>query len=228
MSTASSNAFDPTIKLTAVAPVFCSHCGRRGENRFCSACGAPLKSPEAGETPAAPAPVGDWRQETRLERLLAHAEVRERIERAQAGAKPTVSGEQVLGLLGAALPGGVPYDKLAGVVQPMYASMGVKLDREQRGEVAAPVGETIVRALCSLGRRGQELRGADQADDGVTLIATLPSDVWALGGEIRVAIRGRERTTLVEAATHIPGQWLDWGKSRKGLERLFGDLRAAA
>ncbi|QDV77311.1 hypothetical protein [Botrimarina mediterranea] len=104
----------------------------------------------------------------------------------------------------------------------------MKTGKERSDTVATPVGEAIVRVLCSLARRGQEVLGVEQHDDGCTITATLPSDVWALGGKMIVAVRRDARGARIDAATLIEGQWIDWGKSKRRLELLLSDVRAAA
>jgi hypothetical protein len=201
---------------------FCSQCGRRAQGNFCSGCGHSLLA-AADETLVTVA----WRDEVRYDVIASVPEVQQRLTRAAAQAKKSLSGEQILSLAENLTPG-VPMEKLAGIVQPLYASWGVKTGKERSDTVAAPVGEVIVRVLCSLARRGQEVIGVEQHDDGCTITATLPSDVWALGGKMIVAVRRDPRGARIDAATLIEGQWIDWGKSKRRLELLLSDVRAAA
>lgn len=207
------------------APQFCSHCGRRAQGNFCSGCGHSLRAEEDDACD-----VGltfDWSHEVSYDVIASVAEVKQRISHAAAQAKLSLSGEQFLSLAENLTPG-VPLEKLAGVVQPLYASWGVKTGKERSDVVAAPIGEAIVRVLCSLAQRGQEVLGVEQYDDGCTITATLPSDFWALGGKMIVAVRRDPRGARIDASTLIEGQWFDWGKSRSRLELLLSDVRAAA
>ena len=207
---------------TSTGARFCSQCGRRAQGNFCSGCGHSLRAVVDEGAAAA-----DWRHEVRYDVIASVAEVEQRVGHAAAQAKKGLSGEQFLSLAENLTPG-VPLEKLAGVVQPLYASWGVKTGKERSDVVTAPVGEAIVRVLCSLARRGQEVLGVEQHDDGCTITATLPSDLWALGGKMTVAVRRDPRGARIDAATRIDGQWFDWGKSRKRLESLLSDVRAAA
>lgn len=200
---------------------YCSHCGASAENKFCSRCGQPLAA-----SPAAPG--GDWRQLICFEEVVRAPEARARIQAGAARSRKRLSGEEFLAMAGSVMSIGVPLDKLAGVVQPLYASWGVKTGKEQRQRVHAPPGETLVRVLCSLAERGQELRQVQQADDACTLVATFPSDLLALEGRLLVTVERAAEGSHVVAATKIEGQAFDWGKSRRGLERLFTDLQRAA
>jgi hypothetical protein len=64
-----------------------------------------------------------------------------------------------------------------------------------------------------------------QHEDGCTIDAELPSDLFALAGTLSIEILRSAQRTRVTAATNIAGQWMDWGKSRRALEKLFTDLR---
>jgi hypothetical protein len=64
----------------------------------------------------------------------------------------------------------------------------------------------------------------EQFDAGCLLIAELPSSVCALAGQLTVGIEHRPKRTKVTAATRIPGQMYDWGKSQRCLDVLFKDL----
>ena len=211
-------SIDPTSSNSR----YCSQCGRRAQGNFCSGCGCSLHA-SADDLAA----VADWRREVRYDVIASVAEVKQRVGQATAQAKMSLSGEQFLSLAESLTPG-VPLEKLAGIVQPLYASWGVKTGKERSDTVAAPVGEAIVRVLCSLARRGQEILSVEQHDDGCTIAATLPSDMWALGGKMIVAVRRDPRGARIDASTRIEGQLFDWGKSRKRLELLLGDVRAAA
>ena len=82
----------------------------------------------------------------------------------------------------------------------------------------------LVGVLCSLASAGHELRKATHAQDGCILEATIPSDIWSFAGDLFVTIKPQGQATLVEAAAIVKGQKFDWGKSRRCLDRLFGDL----
>jgi hypothetical protein len=204
---------------------FCSQCGRRVQGNFCSGCGHSLNA--AADDASDVVLTVEWRNEVRYDVIASVTEVQQRIARAAAQAKKSLSGEQILSLAESVVPG-APLEKLAGVVQPLYASWGVKTGKERSDSVAAPVGEAIVRVLCSFAQRGQEVLVVEQHDDGCTITATLPSDVWALGGKMIVAVRRNACGARIDAATLIEGQWIDWGKSKRRLELLLSDVRAAA
>jgi len=90
-----------------------------------------------------------------------------------------------------------------------------------------PTGRILVALLCSLARRGRPLRHVKQGIDGCVFEATLPSDVWSMAASLVVSVSRAGGATLVEAATTVPGQLYDWGKSKRCLDELFADLSAA-
>ena len=126
--------------------------------------------------------------EVRYEAILQFPGVREQIEHCARQAPKRMTGEQFLSLADSIVPMGVPLEKLAAVAQPFYARLGIKTGKERLEQVTAPVGRVLVRALCSLARNGQTLRGVTQAADGCLIEAVLPSDVFAMAGELVVSI----------------------------------------
>jgi hypothetical protein len=176
-------------------------------------------------------PGGDWSQLTDCEVLLRYAEVRDLIAHAASQSKSSMTGEQYLELYEKALaPFGatIPFAAIAKIAQPMSAKLGIKTGKVRSQFFALPPGRVLVGVLCSLARHGRKLQKATPFPEGCTLEAELPSDLFALAGMISVTVRRQGTGTLVEAATHIPGQWIDWGKSTRCLDQLLSEVTAAA
>jgi hypothetical protein len=208
--------------------MFCSECGKPAQGKFCSLCGAPLAATELATDVVPTGIVPEWEREVQVETILKYPGVRDAIERHAQQATKRLTGEQFLKLADKLVPLGVPLEGLVSVVQPLYARLGIKTGKERVYQVAAPVGQVIVRALCSLARHGQKLRGVTQAVDGCLLEASLPSDVFALEGDLLVSVRRSGAQAEVRGATHIGGQLYDWGKSNRCLDKLFTDLTCNA
>ena len=208
--------------------MFCSECGKPAKGKFCSHCGAPLEISESAVEVVPIELVPEWDREVQYETILKYPDVRETIERYTRQAPKQMTGEQFLALADKLVPLGVSLGGLAAVAQPLFASLGVKTGKEQAHHVPAPVGRVIVRALCSLARHGQKLRGVTQAADGCLLEATLPSDMFALEGNLLVSVRRNGSQAEVSGATRISGQLFDWGKSNRCLDQLFTDLAREA
>ena len=208
--------------------MFCSECGKPAHGKFCSHCGAPITIAESAVDVAAVEFVPTWDREVKYETILKYPSVRETIERHARQARKRMTGEQFLMLADKVVPLGVPLEGLAAVAQPLYARLGIKTGKGRVHHVQAPVGRVIVRALCSLARRGQSLRGVTQAVDGCLLEATLPSDLFSLEGDLLVNVRRSGSQAEVTGATRINGQFYDWGKSNRCLDQLFTDLSREA
>ncbi|MFO0880393.1 MAG: hypothetical protein U0840_23860 [Gemmataceae bacterium] len=212
--------------------MYCSNCGHRASGNFCTQCGQRLDLLEAlpvDDTPERA--LVDWREEHRYQVLLKVDAVRERIARYGRQAQKGLTGEQFLELcdkvLGPCLEMPVSMAKVAKIVMPVYARMGIQTGKTQSEIVEAPIGEVLVSVLCSLARFGREVRRVQQGEDGCVVEASLPSDLWSFEGELVVAVRRHRDGARVDAATKIPGQLYDWGKSKQALEQLFDDLGAS-
>jgi hypothetical protein len=68
------------------------------------------------------------------------------------------------------------------------------------------------------------LRSVTQAEDGCLLEAVLPSDLFALEGDLLVSVRRSGGLAEVRASARIGGQIFDWGKINRCLDQLFDDL----
>ncbi|MGD9648207.1 MAG: hypothetical protein AB7U73_21025 [Pirellulales bacterium] len=166
-----------------------------------------------------------WDDEVNYRTLVKTPEVRELIDRYASLARKKMTGEELLQLADKIMPTGVPLDKVASLFQPLAEQMGINTGKERVERIVAPVGRVLVRLLCSLARHGQSLRHVRQGSDGCALEATLPSDIWALEGQLGITVVRRGGWTDVGAATKLGGQWFDWGKSRRCLDQLFADLQ---
>jgi hypothetical protein len=226
--------------------MYCSECGTKGTGKFCTGCGNRLA---ASDGPGGSAVGGaeqrnaadfdptvvlsiDWSDLIDYEQLIAIPAVRDRIARAAAQSKKRLTGEEILDLYGKAMDKltGVPLpmSALAGFAQSAYAKMGVKTGKSRSAAFAVPPGEMLVRLLCSLAKEGRAVRDVQQLSDGCIVKAALPSDLFALEGDLIVAVVRQGRATRVEAHTDIPGQMFDWGKSTRCLEGLLGELGVSA
>lgn len=210
--------------------MFCSECGAKAKGKFCSACGHKLTD----DAPAVASPPIDWSDIIDYETLLKIPDVRERIVRAGAQAKKSITGEEFLEMYGSALgklaglPIPLPMTKIAHFTQSTYAKMGVQTGKSRSEFLARPAGTVLVSVLCSLARHGRVLRAAQQCADGCVLIAALPSDLFALEGDLIISVSRTRGGTQVEAQTQIKGQLFDWGKSTRCLNAMFAELVSAA
>lgn len=210
--------------------MFCSNCGAEASGNFCWKCGAKLHLSGGGTRlsptnvqPTPRLPV-DWSTEIRYEMLAGHPEVRELLARQASLAKKPMSGEEFLTSIDKLIEVGVSIEKIAKIAQPLAARLGIKTGKVRTQCYSLPPGRVIVGVLCSMARRGQSLRTIEQAQDGCTFEAAIPSDMWSFEGDFFVTVRRRDADTTIEAATRIQGQLFDWGKSTSILDSLFADI----
>jgi len=78
--------------------------------------------------------------------------------------------------------------------------------------------------LCSLAQNSQRIRNIEQTDDACAIQASIPSDMWALKGDLVINVYKAGPNTNIDAALTIPGQAFDWGKANRVLDRLFADV----
>jgi hypothetical protein len=208
--------------------MFCCECRKPAQGKFCSHCGVPIAIAETAVDVTAVELVRAWDREVQYKAIQKFPGVRETVERHAQQARKRMTGEQFLRLADTVVPLGVPLEGLAALAQPLYARLGIKTGKERARHVLAPVDQVIVRALCSLARHGQTLRGVTQASDGCLFEATLPSDLFSLEGVLLVSVRRSGSQAEVCGATRISGQFYDWGKSNRCLDELFTDLTREA
>jgi hypothetical protein len=206
--------------------MFCSNCGKAASGNFCAYCGTKIATP--GEEEIFTVLPADWSHEVRYETLMRIPEVRDRIARAAASARKSLTQEDYLKLYDKAFSPAVPMAKISEIVTPLYASWGIKTGKTRSGFIPVPVGTVIVDVLCSLAHTNRTIKRVSQADDGCVVEATLPSDLMSLEGELVLSIHRVPEGTRIEAATKIPGQLYDWGKSNRCLSKLFEELGAVA
>lgn len=205
----------------------CGSCGHAAAGNFCANCGQRLAATAlTSEISDAVAAIPTWHFEVRYEQLMLVPEVRAAVEDCGRQATKPISGEQLLGLADKVMPQPIPMKDLVAIVQPLFASWGIGTGKQREAIIAAPVGRTLCRVLCSLARHAQTLRKVSQGADGCLLEAALPSDLWTLEGDLLVAVRIQGEQTLVQAATVVKGQFFDWGKGNRCLDRLLSELQS--
>lgn len=219
--------------------MYCVNCGLKLVGRFCGSCGTPatpvgtfLERPATAdsiETIPEAQLAGDWRHEVRYAVLLKFPEVRDRLANVQEPSK-SMTGDEWMELYDKAFKPltGVSVQTIAKIAAPIYAKMGIKTGKTRKGAFADPPGQIIVDVLCALARNGLPLSKVHQGQSGCVIEAKMPSDLWSFEGQIVVTVEAHGSRTTVEAATKIPGQLYDWGKSNRCLEKLFGELHAKA
>ena len=151
-------------------------------------------------------------------------EVREMLARQAAVAPKRASAEDFLASADKWLKPQVPLEMISEVLVPLYSRLGVRTGKEHREHLALPPGRVIVNVMAMLARSGFHPKTVQQAQDGCTIEAIVPSDFRSFEGSLVVTVRRDAHGTEVEAAMVIKGQLFDWGKSRAILDEFFADL----
>lgn len=170
-----------------------------------------------------------WEQEINYEKLMTMPHVRQAISRYAGGAKQKMTAEEFLERYDKAFKPllGLSMNKIGSRSRQFYTSLGIKTGKTVKERFQISAGKVIVHTLCSLARNGQDIDQVEQAADGCMIRALIPSDLYSSKGVLAITIQtlGPDKGTFVEAATSIPGQMYDWGKSKRLLNQLLTDIR---
>ena len=194
--------------------MFCSECGKPAQDKFCSHCGVPLAATKliAKIEPTEITP--DWDHEVQYESILKYPGVRDTIRApCLAGAK-AFDWRAVLDVGRQVSANGSVARRARIRRAATLCALGIKTGKERVARVVAPIGQVIVRALCSLASHGQKLRSVTQAADGCLFEAALPSDLFSLEGTLLVSIKRNESHAEVCGATHIRRTTLRLGQEQ--------------
>ncbi len=205
--------------------MYCSECGEEASGKFCWSCGAALGRP--GAVPPAAAPVQWDPEDPDYAAVVVIPSVRDLLGAEAAAADHPMSGEEFLAKCEKVLPQAVPLGPLVEVIVPIYAQLGIKTGRTEKRLVPLPAGVVLAGVLLSLARHGNDITRVEQAEDGCVVHAKLKSTMWHHKGDLVVAVTREGSGAAIEAATKIPGQLFDWGKSKIRLQTLFEDVTDA-
>ena len=203
--------------------MLCIRCGREfaDSDKFCAECGAPRSDSEAAAT--------DWRTSQDARQIMAHPEVRARIERVTGANPQGMTAEKfyelarpVMAITGAGpLP---PMKLLKDVALPIYAKFGVKTQSEMSQGFRNTFGETLAAVLCSLASRSQPVEDLADATNGCVITSKMASSIWSWEGKMVITLETQPEGTLMKATITVPGQTSDWGKTKRALQGLIDDV----
>ena len=226
--------------------MYCVACGSPVSSRFCPDCGTPVAA-AAGPARAVPpppppppvptprvaprGPAVDWISTLDYDVVSEVPEVRAAVQAAAGRSRTRLSGEQMLEGLGTLLDlVGLDGRMMSAGVQigPLLAATGMATGKTRTGSFAMPPGVVLAGALVSLAQRGMPIEAGFRAARGSAIKAALPVDVWTWkGGTMLAAFDSAPGGVVVTAATEVPGQLYDWGKSKRVLDTFFADIASA-
>jgi hypothetical protein len=108
------------------------------------------------------------------------------------------------------------------------AALGVKTGKTQTHVVAQPYGYVLLAVLTFLAANAMPLTDVAETNGQCVIKAVLPSNPLTWKGHVFVTLRAEGQRVYVEAATKVPGQVYDWGRSRRMLGNLFQTVEARA
>ena len=201
----------------------CTKCGHTfaDSDKFCAQCGAPRYA-------ATDASV-DWRASMRPSEIMGHPAVRARIEKVTGANPQGMTAERfyeiarpVMMVTGAgSLP---PLKLMKDVALPVYAKFGVKTQSEISQGFRNSFGETLAAVLCSLASRSQPVEDLAEATNGCVITSKMASSIWSWEGRMVITLETQAEGTLMKASITVPGQTSDWGKAKRALQDLIGDV----
>lgn len=213
----------------------CTNCGKElaEGHRFCGYCGTPVETSAASALSApdaVTAPDVDWRASMDPREIMAHPEVRARVEKVTGANPQGMSAEQfyaiakpILSVSGAGpLP---PMKLMKDVALPLYAKLGIKKQSEASQGFRNTFGETLAAVLCSLASRGQPVEDIAEATNGCVITSKMASSMWSWEGKMVITLETRPEGTMLNGTITVPGQTSDWGKTKRALQALIDDVR---
>lgn len=203
--------------------MYCANCGQPVSGNFCANCGTPVAG-NVGEKP--PASALHWTEEPSIPALMANPEVATLIKHYAGQAETKLNADDFLGIFDKIMkPGGVSMKKIAEISVPIFEKMGVNTAHSTVQTLPFGLHESIVRCVCAIAKDGFPVTKIDLAENGLIIVATMPSDFFSWDGEMLVSMEGLGAETQITIHTKIKGQLYDWGKSKRRMERLIEDLR---
>lgn len=206
--------------------MYCSNCGAKAHGKFCSQCGHALHSGTDVYGIESQLLSENWENELQFENVVRVSAVRNAIAQNASNAVKGISAEAIFAIYDKIISSPIPLERIAAVIQPLYDSWGIRINKERVELLHAPIGRVIAQTLCSFAKNSQTFENAHQIENGCVLIAELPSSICSLKGKLQAKLILQGDRTRVEASTIIPGQVYDWGKSTRCLELFFVDQRS--
>lgn len=148
---------------------------------------------------------------------------------AAADASTQMSGEEFLDSVAKVVAVPIPAGAIGKGLSRGYAALGVTTGNTQTHVVQQPYGYVLLAVLAFLAANAMPIADVADTSDQCLVQAVIPSNLLSWKGRILVTLRTDGGRVHVEAATKIPGQMYDWGRSKRMLGKLFGavDERAA-
>jgi hypothetical protein len=147
---------------------------------------------------------------------------------AAADADTQMSSEEFLASAAKVVAIPLPLGAIGAGLSRGYAALGVRTGKTQTHIVDQPYGYALLAVLAFLAASAMPIADVADTNEQCLVQAVLPSNPLTWKGRILVTLRADGRRVHVEAATKIPGQMYDWGRSKRTLGKLFQTVEARA
>ncbi|WP_299276009.1 hypothetical protein [uncultured Psychroserpens sp.] len=201
---------------------YCPTCSIEIEGNYCSECGT--KGLNNNKTEALSIP--NWRTEKDFDLLIKNPKVHSFISHFLENSKRSISAEVFLeraDLLIAPLTS-LSVKRTADIIIPIYKNLGVKTGRSSTAHFDIIIQELFIKILCSLAKNNYPLVSVEQADNGIVMLAEIPSDFKTFGGDIIISLQEHDDNIKMDVDAKIKGQLIDWGKSKSVIKNIYKDI----
>ncbi len=200
---------------------YCPNCKAKINGNFCSECGA--KGVEKTEIQGS---VKTWRTEKQLSEVISYPEVKEFIKGFHKFSKKSISAEEFLErfdvLFSPTL--GLSLKSVGNIAMPIYKKMGVKTGKSKTIQIDKSSQEIFVKVLCSLIKNNLPVLEYQESENGILILAEIPSSIKTFGGDLAISIESLPSITNLTVKATIPGQIYDWGECKSILKSIFLDI----
>ncbi len=204
--------------------MYCQNCGAPVTGKFCSACGAKVIAPESAEKNLENVVV----PESKYEALIKRDDVRNIISKYALQSPHKLTAQDYLKIIDLAykpIPG-ISFSSLSETMLPMFEKLGIKTGKSFQQVININTDEVIIKVLCSLAKNGFHLNSVEQANNGIIMHATLPSNFFTWEGDMLLVVEEQNANTKLLIDVKIKGQYYDWGRSKKIITKITDDLAA--
>ncbi|QCX00388.1 hypothetical protein FGM00_09785 [Aggregatimonas sangjinii] len=201
---------------------YCPECNETIAGNYCPECGTKSITKNENDSPAA----DSWREEKDFRKLVKNPEVQAYLIRFSGKSERALSAKEFLKRIDQvfAPTTGISLEKLMDVMVPVYKKIGIKTGKSRTDTFDYTIQEVLLKVLCSLVKRNLSLQSVHEANNGVVLVAEIPSSMKTFGGELVVSLEEGPEKTKVTAAAQIKGQLFDWGESKSKVKAVFSDI----
>lgn len=158
---------------------------------------------------------------TTYRQIVGDPHCQEILKWAAAESDAQMSGEEFLTSAAKVVSIPLPVGTIGASLSRGYAALGVKTGKTQSHVIEQPYGYVLLAVLAFLAANSMPIVDVADRECQCLIQAVLPSNMFSWKGRVVVTLRADGQRVELEAATKIPGQLYDWGRSNRTLQKLF-------